>query len=146
MNVVAFERKLPAWRKAELDAMVEAFRPVLALRGASSWEVADTEHGDPQFYLLGPKPDQECILCISRVGQTYIVDDGDGQHIVDLGDLRLLASQVQNLLKHRTARVLAKAVVIWCGAKQAFHEKVDPLMAEGEELLIHFAPQIAALA
>ncbi len=74
------------------------------------------------------------------------MDDGEGHHIVDLSDLRALTAQVQGLLKHGTARALAKVVVVWCGAKQVFHDKFEAVMAEGEELLIHVAPQLAALA
>jgi hypothetical protein len=146
MTVIKFNPRCPTWRQSELDAILNAVSPVFELRGASSWEVSNTEHGEPQFYLLGPKPDQECILCISRLGQTYIVNDGEGHHIVDLSDLKALTAQVQGLLKHGATRALSKVVVVWCGAKQVFHDKFDPLFAEGEELLIHVAPQIAALA
>ncbi len=62
MTVLAFNPKCPSWRKSELDAILDAVSPVMDLRGASGWEVANTENGEPQFYLLGPKPDQECIL------------------------------------------------------------------------------------
>ena len=146
MNVISFEPKGPAWRRSELDAMLDSFSPLFAARGASGWDVANTEHGDPQFYLLGPKPDQECILCISRVGQLYIVNDGEGRHIVDLHDLQGLSVQVRHLMKSGATRALAKVLIVWCAAKQAFHDKFDPLMAEGEELLFHFAPQLATLA
>jgi hypothetical protein len=146
MTVIAFESKSATWRKSELADLLDAFAPVFAQKAASGWETASTEHGHPQFYLLGPKPDQECILCISRIGHAYIVNDGEGHHLVDLNDLGALAAQVQNLFKQGTARMLAKLIVVWCGAKQVLHDKLDPVVAESEELLSHFVPQLAALA
>ena len=35
-----------------------------------------TEHGDPQVYLIGPPPDYDCILSISRLGRLYVIEDG----------------------------------------------------------------------
>jgi hypothetical protein len=146
MTIVAFEPRTSEWRKSELDALLGVLSPVFSLRGASGWEVARTEAGDPQFYLLGPKPDQECILCVSRVGNSYIVNDSEGEHITEISDIQMMSSHVQNFLKRHAARSLAKLMLIWCAAKQAFHDKVEPVVAEAEELLVHFAPQLAAFA
>jgi hypothetical protein len=146
MTVIAFEPRTPEWRKSELDALLGVLSPVFSLRGASGWEVAHTDAGDPQFYLLGPKPDQECILCVSRVGHTYVVNDNEGQHLTEISNIELLSSHVQGFLKRHAGRSLAKLMLVWCAAKQAFQDKVEPLIAETEELLVHFAPQLAALA
>ena len=43
-------------------------------------------------------------------------------------------------------RILAQIVVAWGVLRQAVEEKVEPLLLEGEELLAHLAPQLAALA
>ena len=40
---------------------------------ASGWELGETERGDPQLYLLGPAPEHDCILSISRLGRLYIL-------------------------------------------------------------------------
>jgi hypothetical protein len=146
MNILAFEPKSSEWRQSELDSLLKVLSPVFSLRGASGWEVDRTEAGDPQFYLLGPKPEQECILCVSRVGHTYIVNDGEGQHIVDLGNVEALSGHVQGLLKRYGARTLAKMMLVLCAARQALQDKIEPLFEEGDELLLHFAPQLAALA
>jgi hypothetical protein len=41
---------------------------------------------------------------------------------------------------------MVRTITLWCAARNAFHEKFEPLLVEGEELLVQFAPQLAALA
>ena len=50
-----------------------------------------TEVGDPQFYLLGRPPHDECILCISRLGRLYVLEDGHGQVLFEHNSLLVLA-------------------------------------------------------
>jgi hypothetical protein len=146
MNVIAFKPKSSEWHQSELDSLLDVLSPVFSLHGASGWDVDHTEAQDPQFYLLGPKPEQECILCVSRVGHIYIVSDGEGRHIVDVGNVEALSGHVQGLLNRCGARTLAKLTLIWCAARQAFHDKIEPLLTDSDEVLVHFAPQLAALA
>jgi hypothetical protein len=40
-----------------------------------------TERGGPQFYLLGPAPEHDCALCVSRLAQGYVLEDGIGRLI-----------------------------------------------------------------
>ena len=82
MTVIAFQSKVlqsdGPWRPAELKALVESLAPESSRAGARCWDVGITEIGDPQFYLLGAS-DDECILCISRLGRVYVLEDGAGR-------------------------------------------------------------------
>jgi len=79
MNVIAFQPRMlqldGPWRTGELNAMVETLMPEATRPGGLGWDVGLTEIGDPQFYLLGP-PQDECLLCISRIGRRYVLEDG----------------------------------------------------------------------
>jgi hypothetical protein len=81
MTVIAFQSKVlqsdGPWRPAELKALVESLAPDSPHAGARHWDVGITEIGDPQFYLLGA-PDDECILCISRLDRVYVLEDAAG--------------------------------------------------------------------
>ena len=87
MTVIAFQSKLPQrdgpWRAGELEAIVESLAPEHGGGEAGGWDVGVTELGDPQFYLLGPPPHAECILCISRLGRIYVLEDGAGRVLLD---------------------------------------------------------------
>jgi hypothetical protein len=34
--------------------------------------------------------------------------------------------------------------MVWCTIRHMIHDRIEPLMTEGEDLLVHFAPQLAA--
>jgi hypothetical protein len=150
MTVIAFPPKPPqadgSWRAGELKAMVEALTPALSGGESARYDVGLTEIGDPQFYLLGPPPHDECILCISRLGRTYVLEDGAGQVLYEHNSLVVLAEQAKSALRRRKAQIVARAVLLWCAARAAFEEKLEAVVGEGEELLAHVAPQLAALA
>ncbi|MFL5099349.1 MAG: hypothetical protein ACJ8E5_01970 [Xanthobacteraceae bacterium] len=114
--------------------------------GASGWEVGVTETGDPQLYLLGPAPDHECILCVSRLGSLYVLEDGAGRVLFEHDSLRALAETVKAVLRNKKAAIVARAALAWFVVREAFAEKVEAMLGESEELLVHFAPQLAALA
>ena len=81
MSIVEFpQRSFPAsgaWSADELQQLIALFRA----DGETSYATGTTEHGDPQFYLLGPAPAHECVLCVSRLAQTYVLEDGEGRLI-----------------------------------------------------------------
>ena len=81
MSIVEFpQRSFPAsgaWSADELQQLIALFRA----DGETSYATGTTEHGDPQFYLLGPAPEHECVLCVSRLAQTYVLEDGAGRLI-----------------------------------------------------------------
>jgi hypothetical protein len=150
MTVIAFPPKPlqsdGSWRAGELAAMVEALAPALTGRESGGYDIGVTEVGDPQFYLLGPPPHDECILCISRLGRTYVLEDGAGQVLYEHNSLVVLAEQAKSALRRRRAQIVARAVLLWCAARAAFEEKLEAVAGEGEELLAHVVPQLAVLA
>ncbi len=149
MNVVQFprvvENPLQGWQSAELQQVVRACAPAIAVGEASSWEVGTTELGDPQFYLLGPPPDFDCMLCISRLGGRYVLEDGVGKVLYEHDNPMLLAEQATAALRRRKAAIVARIAVAWCALREAVEEKAEALMAEPLELLTHVAPQLAVL-
>jgi hypothetical protein len=150
MTVIVFPPKPPqadgSWRASELKAMIGALAPALTGGESGGYDIGVTEIGDPQFYLLGPPPHDECILCISRLGRSYVLEDGAGQVLYEHNSLVVLAEQAKSALRRRKAQIVARAGLLWCAARAAFEEKLEAVVGEGEELLAHVVPQLAALA
>jgi hypothetical protein len=150
MSVVQFSRPpAPApkgWQSAELQQVMAVSAGAIKAGEASGWDVGMTEQGDPQIYLLGPPPDYDCILCISRLGGRYVIEDGSGRVLFEHDNPMLLAEQATAALRRRKAAIVARIAVAWCALREAVEEKTEVLMAEPMELLTHFGPQLAALA
>jgi hypothetical protein len=149
MTVVEFPRmsRGPAgWRETELRHVAGACTAAITAGEASSWDVGSTESGDPQLYLLGPPPDYDCILCISRLGRHYVIEDGNGRLLFEHDNLMLLAEQAMDALRRRKGAIAARVAVAWCALREVFEEKAEAVMAEPIELLAHVAPQLALLA
>ena len=150
MNVVPFPHRLPAaphgWQQDELQQIVSACSGSVSVGEASGWEIGVTDHGDPQVYLIGPRPDYDCILCISRIGRNYVIEDGQGRVLVEHASPVLLAEQALSALRARKAALVAKVAIVWHAFREAFEEKTEALTAEPMEVLVHLAPQLAALA
>jgi len=145
MSVVAFERKQNSgeWSEKELSTLVAA---LCAAPGTGrEWETGMTEKGDAQFYLLGPLPDQACEVCVSRIGRRYILEDGAGRLLFEHRNLELVALHAKAAVPS-TLWLMVRAITLWCAIRNTIHEKVDPLLVEGEELLVQFVPQLAAFA
>jgi hypothetical protein len=151
MTVVTFPR-LPArtleggWRAAEVTQFINACAAYFPNGQVSGWEAGTTEYGDPQLYLIGPEPDYDCILCISRLGQVYILEDGTGRVIFEHENLVRFAEQAGAALRTRKQAILAQIAVAWCAAREFYEDRVEPVIAEPLELLTHLSPQLAALA
>jgi hypothetical protein len=150
MSVITFPPKVPRdghpWPAAELKEITDALAPHLSSGEAGGWDVGATETGDPQFYLLGPPPGDECILCISRLGRLYVLEDGAGQVLFEHNSLVVLVEQARSALRKARAQIVARVTVLWCAVRELFEEKIEPIVGESEELLTHFVPQLAALA
>jgi hypothetical protein len=144
MTVIAFRPRLRQqdgdWRPAELEVIVDR------LARERAWEVGLTELGDPQFYLLGPQPQVECLLCISRLGPTYVVEDGAGRVLLEHNSLTVLAEQARAFLQKKRTQVAARLALTWCALREACEARLEGAVSESEELLAHFGPQLAALA
>jgi hypothetical protein len=148
MSVVAFERKQDAglWSETELKTIVAALNVAIASGDGRGWETGMTEKGDAQWYLLGPLPDQACELCISRIGGRYILDDGAGRLLFEHQSLALVALHAKAAVRSTRWGLVARAVLLWCTIRPMIHDKVEPLLTESEEMLVHLAPQLAAFA
>ena len=145
MSVVAFERKQNGgeWSEKELSTLVAA---LCAAPGTGrEWETGMTERGDAQFYLLGPLPDQACEVCVSRIGGRYILEDGSGRLLFEHRNLEFVALHAKAAVPS-TSWLLVRAITLWCAIRNTLHEKVEPLLVEGEELFVQFVPQLAAFA
>jgi hypothetical protein len=145
MSVVAFERKQNGgeWSEKELSTLVAAL--CAAPGSGREWETGMTERGDAQFYLLGPLPDQVCELCVSRIGRRYILEDGSGRLLFEHRNLELLSLHAKAAVPS-TSWLMVRAITLWCAIRNTIHEKVEPLLVEGEELLVQFVPQLSAFA
>ncbi|MBR1225352.1 MULTISPECIES: hypothetical protein [unclassified Bradyrhizobium] len=147
MSVVAFERtqETGIWSERELNTICAALQAALAPSTGREWETGTTEKGDAQFYLLGPLPDQACELCVSRIGARYILEDGSGRLLFEHRNLDIVALHARAAVPS-TSWLMVKAITLWCAIRSAFHEKLEPMIAETEELLVQLAPQLAAFA
>jgi hypothetical protein len=150
MNVVKFRpvamQASEGWQSAELQQFLAVSSGAIAAGEASGWDVGVTERGDPQVFLVGPPPDYDCILSISRLGRLYVIEDGAGRVLFEHDNPMLLAEQAAAALRRRKSAIIARVAVAWCVLREAFEEKTEEIMAEPIELLTHIAPQLAALA
>jgi hypothetical protein len=146
MNVIEFRPKVRtgAWDDAEISQIVAAVHAEGAGRRVGNWDVGATDAGDPQFYLLTPPPENDCVLCISRLGSTYVLEDGRGMILREHNSLAVLASDLKNYLRKRRRGLVARLLLLWCGLRQNVEQKVDAVWAESEDLLVHVVPQAAA--
>ena len=147
MSVVAFERKQNSgeWSERELSTILAALGAATAPGTGREWETGMTEKGDVQFYLLSPLPDQACELCVSRIGRSYILEDGTGRLLFEHRNLDLVALHAKAAVPS-TSWLMVRAITLWCAVRSAFHEKAEPWLVEGEELFVQFVPQLATFA
>jgi hypothetical protein len=154
MTVIPFHTRARAvgsdaggWRSAELEILVAALAPTESAEGQPiGWAAGVTEAGDPQFYLLAPPPQEECICCISRLGRSYILEDGAGRILFEHNSLVMLAERAQATLQRKKTQILGRVALMWFAIREAFEERFDAVMGEGDELLVHLVPQLAVLA
>lgn len=144
MTVIALApRPRGRWSEAEIAVLTAA----LDLRdGESMWETGTTERGDAQLYVLGPKPEQACALCVSRIDGRYILEDGAGRLLCEHRSLAPLAQHARRALRGARWWLVTRVVALWCTLRHLIHDRLEPLLSEGEELMVHVFPQLAALA
>lgn len=141
MNVIAFARgpRRTGWSDAELATIAAAL-------GGRDWETGLTEAGDPQLYVLGPQPDQLCDLCVSRIDGRYILGDHAGQVLFEHHSLSRVVQRAAGALGVGRWRVVARVVLVWATIRSLIHDRIEPVLAEGEDIVVHLMPQLAALA
>jgi len=149
MTVVKFPdaaRRREGWRSVELQQRLSMSSSAIATGESSSWEVGATERGDPQFFLLGPPPEYDCILSISRLSRLYVIEDGGGRVLFETNSPMLLAEQAVGALRRRKMAIVARVVVAWSAVREFFEERTEVILGEPIELVTHIAPQLAPLA
>jgi hypothetical protein len=145
MTVLPFVRRMSGgFDPKELNAIAAICAPAVASGTVFSVEWGATERGDPQAYFLGNDPEQDCVLCISRVGRRYIIEDGAGSVLAEVTTLQRMSERAARIFSERKAGLVARVAVAWYAAREFFEEKVEPAMAESVEVATHFAPQLAA--
>ena len=132
------------WRPDELQQLLELVHARKA-RAGLTWEVGATEAGDPQFYVLGPAPDHDCVLCVSRLAQGYVLEDGDRRLLGEAPALDQFAEQAARAAVRRGRSFVARVDFDLVAAiRLTIEEKIEPIFEESPELLVRFAPQVAA--
>ena len=148
MTVIAFQPGVQLdgpWRTGELNAMVETLMPEATRPGGLGWDVELTEIGDPQFYLLAP-PQDECLLCISRIGRRYVLEDGAGQVLFEHYRLSCWSNGPERLCRSGKRRSLPAPLSSGARCGRRLKNGSTLVVLDGEELLAHCVPQLAALA
>ena len=144
MSVIDFPQRKPnahdgVWRTDELRQLVSLF-------GTSNWDVGATEQGEPQFYVLGPAPDHDCLLCVSRLANSYVLEDGAGRILGEAPALHQFTGHAVSAATRAGRSFIARATLLLCAIRLAIEEKLEPVFEETQELLARFAPQLMALA
>jgi hypothetical protein len=150
MNVVPFTpataRSLRSWTAHELEALLSVYESHAAHAGASSWDVGATEFDDPQFYVLGPAPDLDCLVAISRVGRVYVLENGTGQVLDEGTSLQTLAARAKAAVaRGGPISLLARITLGLMALRLAVEERIEQILVESEELMLRFAPQLAMM-
>ena len=151
MTVVAFPRvehgKQGTWRSSELDRLLPPCAIEISQAGGNNgFAVGTTEAGDPQLYVFGAPPDYDCVLCVTRIGNLYVLEDGAGRIVLEHTNLLAVAEKIPTAISRRKAVLAAKLALLWAACRQTFEEKIEPVWAESMEFATHFSPQLAALA
>ena len=122
MNVVFLDRarsgKRPvtsnAWTPAETEELTRLYRAKRDLGGAAGFAYGETDHRDPQFYVLGSTDAEPCTACVSRLirddSRWYVIEDGRGNVQIEGGCLRVLVGRLcgyWSSARHTLAAVLA---------------------------------------
>jgi hypothetical protein len=149
MNVVPFKpvtaRSLRSWSAHELETLVSIYAAHATRGDAVAWDIGATEFDDPQFFILGPAPDFACIVAVARVGGIYILENGTGQLLEEGASLETLGARAKMpATSFRPVSLLARITLSLTGLRLTIEEKIEPVLVESEELLLRFAPQLAA--
>src|SRR6478736_5236505 len=110
MTVHPFPKAIPVqvgWRPIELQQI--AGTPVVSedAPAIGGWVAGKTEVGDPQLYLVGPAPEHDCRMCVSRLGRLYVLEDGSGKLLFEHASLGLLTDRMQKALGRGKASLVA---------------------------------------
>src|SRR5262249_26276631 len=143
MNVVEFPVAIarggePGWHDSELQQLASlcSTRYTRGATAIGSWAVDSTEAGDPQFYLLGSGADPECLLCVSRVRRTYVLEDGSGTVLAESRTLPPILNHAKRSLAGRNVTaVVTRLFVALCAIRVTLEEKFEALLPDSVETL-----------
>jgi hypothetical protein len=136
----------PGWNDEEMAALRRLTRLLSRRRGAEASHFGETEAGEPQFYVLGPAPDEACIACVSRVGSRYVLDDGRGRLLADEGDIGDLVKRAfEAYPAPRRVPLATRAFLVVC-AWRAFVDQKMAALEESLEMLSRIVPHISVFA
>lgn len=90
--------KSNAWTPAETEELTRLFRAKRDLGGAEGFAYGETDHRDPQFYVLSSTDAEPCTVCVSRLirdgRRWYVIEDGRGNVQTEGGCLRVLVGRL----------------------------------------------------
>jgi hypothetical protein len=140
MRVVSSARSLPhaqyGWVAHELEELMRLYASQSCKRKVS-WATAVTELDDPQFFLIGPEPEADCVVAISRLNGRYVLEDGEGHSLCESRILTEVVKQAQLRLATRSKPSLMVRIMLPFAAVRAFFdEKVEPLVPDSVEVLL----------
>jgi hypothetical protein len=122
MNVVFLDcartRKRPAksssWTRDETEELTHLYRAKRNLGSAAGFAYGETDHRDPQFYVLNSSDAQPCTACVSRLirdsRRWYVIEDGQGNVQIEGSCLRTLVGRLcgyWSSMRHTLAAALA---------------------------------------
>lgn len=130
------------WSASELEELMRLYSSQ-ACRRDVSWATAVTELGDPQFFLVGPEPEGDCLLAISRLHGKYVLEDGEAHLVGEGGSLADVVKEAQCMLPRRFKPSLVARVLVPIACIRAFiDEKLEPLIPDSLEVLLPIASMV----
>jgi hypothetical protein len=140
MSVIDFPKRSGDWRSDELQQLVS-----LADAVRSSWGTGATERGEPQFYVVGPAPEHDCVLCVSRLAHGYVLEDGAGRLIGEAPSLDRVAVEAARAAARGGRSFVSRILVAWITLRLTIEERLEPILEESEEMLARYAPAFAGM-
>lgn len=146
-NVVAFHapERPHCWRQDELQQLMALHSACEQRRSGCSWSVGQTELGDPQFYMVGEPPELDCIMCVTRIGRLYVLENGAGSVLLEDVHLEDIVQAGSKMLSRRSRlSFVARSLIGLAAFRAVIDQKAEFLLAESMDHVVRFAPQLAA--
>jgi hypothetical protein len=140
VRVVSSARPLPhgqhGWSAHELEELLRIYATHAGRRDVS-WATAVTERDDPQFFVIGPEPEADCLVAVARVGERYVLEDGEAHVLCESRILPEVVKRAQLVLTTRSKpSLMVKLFVPIAAARSFFDEKIEPLIPDSVEVLL----------
>lgn len=74
-----------------------------------------------------------------------MLEGGAGRLIGEAPSLDRFAVEAAHATMRSGRSFIARVTLAWCTIRLAIEEKLEPIFEESQELLVRFAPQVAAL-